>query len=177
MREESVARRYMEALFQTAAQNGVEEEVAEDFDDFIKMMSESEMLQAFVRSHRIPGPEKSETFREMFGDAMNGYLLNTLSLMLKNQRGDLPGTVNTLYHRRLKRYRNITPVETITATKMPESLREEVVSALSKALNANVELHEQVDESLIGGIQVRIGNTVYDGSVVHQLEKLRERLT
>ncbi len=103
-------------------------------------------------------------------------MLNTLAVLLNNRRGELIGLVQRLYDERMKAHKNIVTVEAVTATELPDNVRQEVVTSLEEALNANVDLDERIDESLIAGMKVKIRNTVYDGSVAHQLERLRERL-
>lgn len=176
MREESVARRYANALFDTAVEHEVVDAVAGDFDDFMELLKNSQELQAFVRSYRIPAQEKVKTFREMFDGEMNPYLLNTLTLLLKYGRGSMADLVHDHFRERMKQYKNVVTVRMVTASTLSDEVRNEVVESLEQALDANVELDEQIDESLIGGMKVKIRNTVYDGSVAHQLERMRERL-
>ena len=64
-----------------------------------------------------------------------------------------------------------------TALELEESQRVSVMDRLHELTGDEIEINEVVDESLIGGITVRIGDTLYDASVRSRLERLRARLT
>ena len=77
----------------------------------------------------------------------------------------------------LRRDRGISLAEVRTALPLDESQRISVMDRLHELTGDEIEINEVVDESLIGGITVRIGDRLYDASVRNRLERLRARLT
>jgi F-type H+-transporting ATPase subunit delta len=77
----------------------------------------------------------------------------------------------------LRRERGIVLAEVRTPLRMEPDQRREVSERLARLTGEQVEMNEVVDESLIGGIAVRIGDRLYDASVRNRLERLRARLT
>jgi F-type H+-transporting ATPase subunit delta len=68
-------------------------------------------------------------------------------------------------------------VEAVTAVPLPDDLRGRIVDSLQAKTNATVELTESVDPDVIGGLVLRVGEVVVDGSVRHRIEELRRELT
>jgi len=176
MQHEPAAERYAEVLFETALEHGVLDEVAQDLADFTGILESSDQLRLFLRSFRVTASDKVRVFRDVFSGKMCDYALNTIALMLQNGRSEVIPDVRELYTELVKEHRNIVSVQTYTAVSMDEKIREQVKASLEQHLSKDVDMVEHVDESLQGGIRLRIKNTVYDGTVAHQLEKLRERL-
>jgi F-type H+-transporting ATPase subunit delta len=77
----------------------------------------------------------------------------------------------------VRRERGIALAEVRTALPLEERQRQEVIARLRELTAQKIEINEVVDESLIGGITVRIGDKLYDASVRTRLERLRARLT
>jgi F-type H+-transporting ATPase subunit delta len=77
----------------------------------------------------------------------------------------------------LRRQRGIVMAEVRTALPLEDAQRSSVEERLAELTGEKVEMNEVVDESLIGGIAVRIGDRLYDASVRNRLERLRARLT
>jgi F-type H+-transporting ATPase subunit delta len=77
----------------------------------------------------------------------------------------------------LRRERGVSLAEVRTALPLDEEQRDAVTERLHQLTGDEIEINELVDESLIGGITVRIGDRLYDASVRSRLERLRARLT
>ncbi|MBS1271296.1 MAG: ATP synthase subunit delta [Candidatus Marinimicrobia bacterium] len=177
MQHDPAAERYVEALFDVAEEHDELDAVASDLQDFVDLLEETGQLRLFLRSFRVPASDKVKVFRDVFEGKMNQHLLNTIALMLQHQRAESIEEVADLFAERVKAHRNIVTVQANTGTRMSENMRGQVKTSLEEALEKTVELVESVDESLQGGLRLRIGNTVYDGTIAHQLEKLREQLS
>ena len=176
MQHDPAVDRYAEALFETAMSHDALDEVSADLQAFIEILEESDQLRRFLQSFRVTASDKVRVFREVFDGKVNNLLLNTLALLLKHQRGDIIPEMSQAFTEKVKTHHNIVGVHVYTARKLSADVRSQVKKALESVLNKQVELTETVDEALQGGIKLRIKNTVYDGTIAHQLAKLREQL-
>ena len=176
MRINPVSRNYADALLQAAVESNKLDTVAEDLQEFRKLVDESSELHLFLRSRKVSTTEKMKIFRDLFSGKMDEYILNLLASLLKNKREDLIIEVAEAFGQAAQKYKNIAPVTAFTAIEMSEDMRKTVTDSLKTKLGKDIELTEKVDESLIGGIRLWIYNTVYDGTISHQLEELHKKL-
>ncbi|MBD3276081.1 MAG: ATP synthase F1 subunit delta [Candidatus Marinimicrobia bacterium] len=176
MRISPVSRNYADALLQAAVENDKLDTVAESLQEFRKLVDESSELRLFLRSRKVSTAEKMKTLRDLFSDKLDEYILNLLASLLKNKREDLINEVAEAFGQAVQEHKNVAPVTAYTAIEMSEDMRNTITDSLKTHLGKDIELTEKVDESLIGGIRLWINNTVYDGSISHQLEQLHKKL-
>jgi F-type H+-transporting ATPase subunit delta len=100
--------------------------------------------------------------------------LNFLKVVSRHGRLDCLKAVNRAAHEMYNEMRNRVAVFVRTAAPVTPELLEQIAQRLRTALKRDVEMHASVDPSLIGGLVVRVGDTVYDGSVTNRLRRLRD---
>jgi F-type H+-transporting ATPase subunit delta len=103
--------------------------------------------------------------------------LNLVLLMVRRGRPGAIGAMVQHFGSLLRRHRGVALAEIRTALPLEDAQREAVTERLREITGQTIEIDEVVDESLIGGITVRIGDRLYDASVRNRLERLRARLT
>ena len=108
--------------------------------------------------------------------SFSAVVKNFLKLLIeKNRIGALPA-INDYYARLTDELSNITRAEIIAARPLNEGARSKLIGALRSFTSKDVRAEVKADESLIGGVVVRIGDLVLDGSIRAQLEGLKESL-
>jgi F-type H+-transporting ATPase subunit delta len=176
MREESVARRYAAALFQQAKAKGTLDADSTDLSAVVKTLTETPKLLAVVGHPLIAESKKKDALKLAFDGKVRPSILAFLNLLVDKRRIELFADVKTEFDRLLREDRRIVAATAVTAVPMTP----EQTAALEKSLEArtgfDVELTCEIDASLMGGVLVRIGDTVLDGSVRGSLERLREQL-
>jgi F-type H+-transporting ATPase subunit delta len=103
-----------------------------------------------------------------------------VSLVLLMIRRGRPGAIGRMvehFAELVRRHRGVELAEVRTVLPMEDEQRDAVVERLHELTGNKIQINEVVDESLIGGITVRIGDRLYDASVRNRLERLRARLT
>ena len=135
-----------------------------------------EEVRTLVEHPAVAYADKERVVRRIVGDVMP-QALNLVLLMVR--RGRPKAIDRTVDHFRtlLRRHRGISLAEVRTALDLEESQRLAVMDRLHELTGDEIEINEVVDESLIGGITVRIGDQLYDASVRNRLERMRARLT
>jgi len=107
---------------------------------------------------------------------MQKELRNLLAVMINNGRiGDAPEVI-AAYRTELKARQGIRQAEIVTARELGESEKASLVAGVGQLAGSRIEANFKLDASILGGTVVRIGSTVYDGSVRGRLDRLREAL-
>jgi len=176
MREESVARRYAAALFEQAQKTNTVATAAEEMTLAAETVAQTGALRALLGQPLVTEERKKLALRNAFGDRVSPAVLAFLDLLVDKRRINLLPEVQREFARRVLEYRNIARAQAVTAV----PLTPEETIALERSLEArtgkDILLETAVDPSVLGGVLVRIGDTVLDGTVRGNLERLREQL-
>ena len=174
-RRETVARRYADAAFEIGRADGTLETWERDLATLRAALGD-EQLRRLVRHPAVPFAEKEKVLRQV----VSGLSPEPLSLALLMIRRGRPGAIDAMVERfseLVRRERGISLAEVRTARPLDEHQRTAIAERLRTLTGNRIEMKEMVDESLIGGLSVRIGDRLYDASVRSRLERLRARLT
>ena len=172
-RRQTAARRYAEAAFEIARQDGALDRWAEDLRTVRDRFSDE--LKRYAENPAVPAEERERTLREVFAD-VSPEAVNLVMLLVQRRLLRGLGPLVERFEELVRREQGVTLAEVRTALPLDEGQRNDIVARLKKLTGHLVEIREIVDESLIGGISVRIGDVLYDASVRGRLERLRERL-
>jgi F-type H+-transporting ATPase subunit delta len=171
----TAARRFAEAAFQLATRDKSLDAYAEGLDLAASVAGQGDAL-GVLRNPARPLRQRTDLVAALLGERVPEPVLKLVGLLVERGRIDRLGDVATEYHRMLNKERGV--VQALAKTAMP--LTQDETAALEKKVASmtgrTVDLKVEVDESLIGGITVRVGDTLYDASVRGRLERLRERL-
>jgi ATP synthase F1 delta subunit len=171
----SVAATYAEALFEAATEKDAVEPVAADIAAFAEAMRESAELRAALSSPEVDTRAKKAAVAALTEDA-HPLTANFLQVLIDRGRmAEFPEIARAL-EERVARAEHRLDVEATTAVPMPDDLRKRVVQRIQGQTGATVELTESVDPDIVGGLVLRIGGVVVDGSLRHRLEELRQTL-
>lgn len=174
-RRDTAARRYADAAFELGREERALDAWERDLGRLQEALADDE-LRELIEHPAVPYAAKERVLRQVVGDVSPG----PLSLVLLMVRRGRPKAVDRMvehFRALVRRERGIALAEIRTALPLDEVQRAEVRQRLTELTEQRVEMNEVVDESLIGGITVRIGDRLYDASVRNRLERLRARLT
>jgi len=173
---EQVGKTYARALINAAASAGVADEVLAQLRTLVDgYLIGSSKLSAALASPRIDEAEKSRVIDKLFAGEFHPLLVNFLKVMGKRGRLGYVAAVRTAADSIHDEVLGRVVAEVRTATPMDEATRSLVASRLSAVIQKQVRLQETVDASLIGGMVVRIGDTVFDSSVANQIDKMARK--
>jgi|SRR5919108_1844308 F-type H+-transporting ATPase subunit delta len=176
-KRETAARRYAEAGFEIARSEG--QGALERWEADLAALREAlddPRLRAVVEHPAVPYRDKERVLRRVMPNVGKG----PLSLVLLMIRRGRPGAVARMmdyFATLVRRQRGVQLAEVRTALALGEEERAAIARRIGELTGQRVEMNEIVDESLIGGVAVRIGDQLYDASVRSRLERLRARLT
>jgi F-type H+-transporting ATPase subunit delta len=172
----TAGRRYAEAAFEIAERDGSMTAWLAAFDVAEARLADPDAAR-LLASPAIPAATRERLLDRLVGDAIAGAPRNLLALLIRRGRFELLPSVAAEFRRLYRRREGIVQAVVTSAAPLPA---EEVVALeqrLAASTGARVEISQRVDLSLIGGLQVRIGDRLIDGSVRGRLERLRDRLS
>ena len=153
-------------------------DLSRQLTDFLATWEESAELREFFANPAIPAVEKV-TFLDKLNEKLKlrKELRNLMALLISNDRIGQVNDVAAAYHRLLQEQLGIRQAEIVTARELHEKDRTALLAEIAKLAGARVEASFKLDPSILGGAVVRIGYTVYDGSVRGRLDRLKTVLS
>ena len=146
-------------------------------DDFLATWEASAELRALFANPAVAATQKVAILDKLNAKlGLQKQLRNLLAVLIKNDRIGAVREVAEAYRAETQERQGIRQVEIITARELNEKDRAGLVAGVGKLAGARVQASFKLDESILGGTVVRIGSTVYDGSLRGRLERLKEAL-
>lgn len=176
MREERVARRYARALFQAALRTQAVDAVNEALQQLLRTLHEQPPLRYLLLNPLVPRERKQQMVQESIGRQTHPLLASLLNVLVDKRRERLLPEVARGFSELRDEHLGIVRVRAVTAYPLDSQQEQALIRSLERRTSKTVVLETQVDPSLIGGILVRIGDTIIDGSVRGQLQRLRQYL-
>jgi F-type H+-transporting ATPase subunit delta len=174
---QQVGATYAKALLAAAQKSGNLEQVADDFRATInEVLNKLPRLEHVFTSALIGGEEKLPLIERIFRGRVTGTFLNFLKVVASKGRLD---ALRSMYQEFLKQYdelRGVVRVQLVTAAPINAQVQQSVQEKLKHMISGEPVVEASVDPNLIGGLVLRIGDTVYDGSIARQLQQVREQM-
>ena len=147
-------------------------------NDFLATWQGSEELRTLFVNPAIPAVQKIAILDKLNAKlGLHKVLRNLLAILIQNGRIGYVVEVAAAYRSILQAQLGIRPAEIITARELGAEERASLAADVAKLAGARIDATFKLDESILGGAVVRIGSTVYDGSVRGRLDRLKEELT
>jgi F-type H+-transporting ATPase subunit delta len=173
----ALAQRYARALVDVAVEQKKFEEIRKELVAFVEMTRESADLRNMLVSPAVPR-EKKHAVIDALTKRLNSSkaFRNFLCVLVDNRRTGLLGQIREAFEAQLLERLGVTHAHVTTARELAVSEKSELSKALERLTGRRIEAEYKLDAAMIGGAVVRIGSTVYDGSVREQLNRLRASL-
>ena len=172
-----VSTTYGEALFELAVEEGREEEFLSEVAQLKSLLDENPDFGKLMNHPKILKEEKLKVLEEVFGGRISKELLGFLHLVVSKDRyGDIDAIMD-FFTSEVKKLKGIGIAYVTTAADLNEAKKKEIEAKLLATTSfQKMEMHYQVDEDLIGGMVIRIGDRVVDSSVRTKLFELQREL-
>ena len=176
MRDTTIARNYAEALLALARKANDLEGWGAMFDDVATAVQTDERLRRFLEAPQISGQEKNAVLARAFQDRLPRLLVRFLQTLVNNRRQLLIPQIATEYRMLLDEAAGRVHAEVTVAKPADPETHSTIARRLSKLIGKQVVPHLHVNPGILGGVIVRVGDTVMDGSVRKRLATLRARM-
>lgn len=172
-----IAKTYSEALFEVALEDNTIDKFLEELQfiaDTLKMYPEFFTL---LKSPQIHVSEKKEMVSEVFKDALSPEISNFIKIILDKNRSYYILQIKDAFEDLVNNHKGIIEAVAITAIPLNDEDKLKLKEKLEKITGKNIKIQNKIDTSLLGGVLVRIGDKVIDGTVKGRLDELKDSLS
>ena len=173
----ALAQRYASALVDVAIEHGAAERVRDELAAFVDLLGQSPELRNFLASPAV-ARESKRAVVEKLAARLDGSktLRNFLFVVVDNRRAALLPQIRQAFEALLHARRGVAQAQVTSVEELGPGQKTDLTRVLEGLAGKRIEAVYRLDPTLIGGAVVRIGSTIYDGSVREQLNRLRARL-
>ena len=172
---EEIAQVYARSLFEVAQDQDKLDVVREQVGQFADALGESRDLQTFFFSPYFSTEEKKEGLDKAV-DGADELVRNFLAVLIENHRMPALMRVRREYDRLWQEANQMLPVQVTSAIELDESVTSRIGEEIGRQTGRKVELTTNVDPDVLGGIVLRVGNSILDASIRTRLERLRKQV-
>jgi F-type H+-transporting ATPase subunit delta len=172
---EEIAQVYARALFQVADEQGKLDLVREQLRVFADALNENADLRVFFFSPYFSTEEKKDGLHRTLEGA-DPAIVNFLEALLERHRMPVIFRIRDEYQRLWDAENKLLPVEVTSAVDLDEATVKSIGERIGEQTGQRVELTSRVDPSILGGIVLRVGNSILDASIKHRLDQLRKHV-
>jgi F-type H+-transporting ATPase subunit delta len=172
---EEIARVYAEALFEVAKQKGKLDVIREQLGEVADALDRDRELAVFFFSPYFSSAEKRDGIERAISGA-EPELVNFLELLVEKHRMPVIFRIRRRFDELWAEERKRLEVTLTSAVELDPEVVERVGAEIERQTDRTVELHTRVDEDVLGGLVLQVGNMVLDASIRNRLEKLRKEV-
>jgi len=172
---EEIAAVYARSLFEVAKEQDKLDSVREQLGEFADALEETRELQVFFFSPYFSTTEKQDGLDRAVSGA-DEVIVNFLKLLIENHRMPVIFRVRRGYEELWEEENKLLPVRVTSAVELDKSTVSQIGDKIAEQTGRKVELSSEVDPDILGGIVVRVGNSILDASIRNRLEQLRRQV-
>jgi F-type H+-transporting ATPase subunit delta len=172
---EELAQVYARALFEVALEQGKVDVLREQLAQLADAVAESRQLATFFFSPYFSPQEKKDALDRVLEGA-DPTFLNFIRVLIENHRMPVLFRVRDEYQRLWEEEQRLLPVEITSAVELDSKTAERLGRSIGERTGRRVQLASRVDPEIIGGIVLRVGNSILDASIRNRLEQLRRQV-
>ncbi|MBN2400888.1 MAG: ATP synthase F1 subunit delta, partial [Spirochaetes bacterium] len=176
MADKEVAKVYAGALLDIGVENNILPRIEEELGFLAELIQQDKELMLYLNAPVISKDKKKELIGKLFSDKFCPEMVNFLSVLIDNDRQSLAPEINKNLIDLIDQKNNRQKVKIITSVKLEADVLKGIVNSISNKLKKEVVIEEFIDESILGGIVIRIGDTLIDGSIAKDLNIMRAKL-
>jgi F-type H+-transporting ATPase subunit delta len=172
---EEIARVYAEALFEVAKEKGKLDQIRDQLGELVDVLERNRDLQVFFFSPYFSLGEKREGLERAISGA-EPELINFLELLIDKHRMPVIFRLRTRFDELWAEENKLLEVTLTSAVELDPEIVNRVSDEIERQTGRKIELESAVDEGILGGLVLRVGNMVLDASLRNKLEKLRKQV-
>ncbi len=172
---EEIAQVYARSLFEVAKEHDKLDVVRDQLGEIADAVAEQHDLQVFFFSPYFSSDEKVDGLKRALEDP-DEAVLNFLELLIEKHRMPALFRIRREFEALWEEENRLLPVQVTSAIALDESTVRQIGDAIGEQTGRRIELTSEVDPDILGGIVLRVGNSILDASIRNRLEKLRKQV-
>lgn len=176
MRETRIAKPYAQALYSAATEQDTLDRIVADVNQLLQLAQESEDFDQFLTNPILSPQFKSEMFQQLLSETVHPLTLNFLLLLALKQRERSLVAILQMFLEIVDLQAGRVVAQVTSAVPLTDAQKATLSQQLSDYSGAEVRLELSEDAAIQGGVIVRLGDTVFDGSIASQLQRMRTLL-
>jgi ATP synthase F1 delta subunit len=172
---EEIAAVYARSLFEVAQEQDKLDVVREQLGQFADALNDNRELQVFFFSPYFSTAEKQDGLDRAVSDA-EPILVNFLKLLIENHRSPVIFRVRRVVDELWQEENKLLPVQVTSAVELDQATVRQIGDRIAEQTGRRVELSASVEPDILGGLVVRVGNSILDASIRNRLEQLRKQV-
>ena len=172
---EEIAAVYARSLFEVAQERNKLDTVRDELGTFADAVDTSRELQTFFFSPYFSTAEKKDGLDRALSDA-DEVVVNFLKLLIENHRTPVIFRVRREFDRLWQEENQLLPVQVTSAVALDQATVNQIGDRIAQQTGRKIELSASVEPEILGGIVVRVGNSILDASIRNRLEQLRKQV-
>jgi F-type H+-transporting ATPase subunit delta len=170
---EELAKVYARSLFAVAKEHGILDEIRDQLAEFADALAESHDLHVFFFSPYFTAREKKDGIQRVV-DGGDERFVRFLELLAEKHRMPVIFRIRRIYEEMLAVENRLLEASVTSAVELDEKLVKQIGERIEQETGKRVELTSRVDPDVLGGLVIRVGNTIMDATVRSRLERLRK---
>ena len=172
-----IAGRYAKSLIDLAVERNELEAIHEDILLLRSVIKQNRNFYLMLKSPIIQEDKKKKIIYSAFAGRLSDMTMKFLNIITSKKRESYIPEIIEAFIVQYNRINHITPVKLTTAVKLDESLKNRIIDIIKRKYNLDhIELHSIVDEDIVGGFILEFEGKLYDASIAHQFDELKQEL-
>ncbi|HMA59915.1 MAG TPA: ATP synthase F1 subunit delta [Halanaerobiales bacterium] len=176
MKKNEIARQYSKALYEIGDEKDNLFELYDELKELNKLIKENENLSEALFHQRVLVEEKQRVFKRVFEDKLSDDIYKFMMLLIEKRRIYFLENIVAEFRKQVYKHENIITVEVTTAVEMSSETKDKLKAKLNEHVDKKIEMEEHCDPDIIGGMVLKIGDYLIDGSIKSKLESLEEQI-
>ncbi len=168
--------RYAKALLELSIEQNHLDVTMQDMQTLSGVLHDSRDFRSFLASEVIKPDQKEAVVERVLKSSLSELVYNFILLIIRHSREAIMSEIALAFERQYKAHMNIVTAEVTSAYALSETEKETIKKIVAEAVSGTIEIVEHVDESIIGGIILKVGDRQIDASISHTLEDLKRAL-
>ena len=172
---EEIAQVYSRSLFEVAKDQDKLDAIRDQLGEFTDALNDNRELQVFLFSPYFSTVEKKEGLHKVL-DGADPAFQNFLDLLVEKHRMPTLFRIRRQFEERWQEENRLLPVSVTSAIELDDETVEQISSRIAEQTDRKIELTTDVNPEILGGIVLRVGNSILDASIRNRLEQVRRQL-
>lgn len=174
---EVIAKRYANALFEIAHEQGTVEQVKQELAVVNDVFKETDDLMEVFAHPKFTTAQKKDIIQKSFGKSLSAPVLNTLLTLVERDRIAIVFDLINHYHMFANEQQQTAAAKVYSVMPLSDEEQNKISAVFAERVGKKtLQIENVIDPTLVGGIKVRIGNRIFDGSISGKLKRMERKL-